>query len=164
VTQSPNVAAPVRACSNLRVPIRNGSARYGARAAHGRALDGRCRSVAQFDTGYGQFVRATEADALMILNGLEVAPQNSLGLVSEIASSPGSSGDVRRGPPTRFRREPDFVSTALRARLSDLVGTCPAEGVPISPGCAFRPSRTVGALLRSLLRERGANSNEGCTT
>src|SRR5450432_1218238 len=27
-------------------------------------------------------------------------------------------------------------------------------GVPISPGCAFRPSRTVGALLGSLLRER----------
>ena len=30
----------------------------------------------------------------------------------------------------------------------------PAEGIPIVPGCAFRPSRTVGALLPSLLRER----------
>jgi hypothetical protein len=37
-----------------------------------------------------------------------------------------------------------------RARLSDSVGTCPAEGIPIVPGCAFRPSRTVGALLPSL--------------
>jgi hypothetical protein len=41
-----------------------------------------------------------------------------------------------------------------RTRLSDSVGTCPAEGIPIVPDCAFRPSRTVGALLPSLLRER----------
>ena len=41
-----------------------------------------------------------------------------------------------------------------RTRLSDSVGTCPAEGIPIVPGCAFRPSRTAAALLPSLLRER----------
>src|SRR5450755_306691 len=46
------------------------------------------------------------------------------------------------------------------SRLSDSVGTCPAEGVPISPGCAFRPSRTVGALLPSLLREPGATQRK----
>jgi hypothetical protein len=42
---------------------------------------------------------------------------------------------------------------------------CPAaEGVPIAPGCASRPSRTVGALLPSLLRERVVCAPRGRAT